>query len=54
METQRAVLVLTGADDPTAGAVVAELDRRGVPVTVMDTGDFPTSPPTPEGGAALA
>ncbi len=42
METQRAVLVLTGADDPTAGAVVAELDRRGVPVTVMDTGDFPT------------
>lgn len=36
------VLVLTAAQDPTADAVVAELDRRGARVTRLDTGDFPT------------
>jgi len=34
------VLVLTGCDDPTADAVVAELDRRTA-VVRMDPGDFP-------------
>jgi ATP-grasp ribosomal peptide maturase len=35
------VLVLTGADDPTADVVVGEIIRRGVPVERHDLGDFP-------------
>jgi ATP-grasp ribosomal peptide maturase len=35
------ILVLTAADDPTADAVVAELDRRGAQSVRLDTGDFP-------------
>jgi ATP-grasp ribosomal peptide maturase len=37
----RTVLVLTGDDDPTADAVIAELRRRPVLVTRLDIGDFP-------------
>lgn len=37
-----AVLVLTAADDPTADAVITELDARGARVARLDTGDFPT------------
>jgi hypothetical protein len=33
--------VLTAADDPTADAVVSELNRRAAPVVRLDTGDFP-------------
>ncbi len=35
------VLVLTERLDPTADLVVAELDRRGVPVVRFDTAEFP-------------
>jgi hypothetical protein len=35
------VLVLSGLDDPTADAVVAELRRRSARVVRMDLGDFP-------------
>lgn len=37
------VLVLTGADDPTADAVVTELKHRSARVVRMDTGDFPSA-----------
>ena len=37
------VLVLTGADDATADAVIAELARRDVRVVRLDAGDFPTA-----------
>ena len=36
------VLVLTGPDDPTANAVIAEIERRGSIVARYDLGDFPT------------
>jgi ATP-grasp ribosomal peptide maturase len=36
------VLVLSGPDDATARAVIAELRRRGAAVAAVDTGDFPT------------
>jgi ATP-grasp ribosomal peptide maturase len=35
------VLVLTRPNDGTAGGVVAELERRGIPVVWSDIGDFP-------------
>ena len=35
------VLVLTRPNDGTAGRVVAELERREVPVVRADVGDFP-------------
>jgi hypothetical protein len=35
------VLVLSGSDDPTADAVIAELRRRAARVVRMDIGDFP-------------
>ncbi len=35
------VLVLTGAEDPTADAVIREISRRGVRVARHDLGDFP-------------
>ena len=35
------VLVLSGPDDSTADAVVAELVERGAPIARMDLGDFP-------------
>lgn len=38
---QRTVLVLTGADDPTADAVIDEITRRGAAVARHDLGDFP-------------
>lgn len=42
MGAQRTVLVLTGADDPTADAVISEITRRGATVSRHDLGDFPT------------
>ncbi|MGA8117537.1 MAG: ATP-grasp ribosomal peptide maturase [Actinocatenispora sp.] len=36
------VLILSGADDPTADAVAVELERRDVRYGRLDTGDFPT------------
>lgn len=42
MDTSSAVLVLTGHDDPTADAVIRELDRRGARTIRLDTGDFPS------------
>lgn len=41
MGTTRTVLVLTGAEDPTADAVISEITRRGVRVARHDLGDFP-------------
>lgn len=41
MDTERTVLVLTGADDPTADAVISEVTRRGITVSRHDLGDFP-------------
>lgn len=35
------VLILTSADDPTAGRVAAELTGRGVPVITIDPSEFP-------------
>ncbi|CRK60673.1 Glutathione synthase/Ribosomal protein S6 modification enzyme (glutaminyl transferase) [Alloactinosynnema sp. L-07] len=43
MTDRQTVLVLSSADDPTAGAVVAELSRRSAPVVRMDLGDFPAA-----------
>ncbi|HEY9412207.1 MAG TPA: ATP-grasp ribosomal peptide maturase [Jiangellaceae bacterium] len=44
MIDDRAVLVVTSSDDPTADLVIAELHRRGVPVTRLDPGaDFPAA-----------
>jgi ATP-grasp ribosomal peptide maturase len=37
----RTVLVLTAHEDPTADAVIGELNRREANVVRMDTGDFP-------------
>jgi ATP-grasp ribosomal peptide maturase len=37
----RAVLVVTEVDDPTADLVIAELNRRDVPIIRVDPGDFP-------------
>lgn len=36
------VLVLSGPDDSTTDAVVAELAERGAPIARMDLGDFPS------------
>ncbi|MGH3736822.1 MAG: ATP-grasp ribosomal peptide maturase [Micromonosporaceae bacterium] len=41
MNTASTVLVLTGADDDTADAVITQLDKRDVAVIRMDIGDFP-------------
>jgi hypothetical protein len=41
MSRRPSVLVLTGADDPTADAVIAELRRRDTAVHRLDLGDFP-------------
>lgn len=38
---ERRVLVITGADDPTADLVITELNSRGVPVLRLDPGGFP-------------
>ncbi|MFB7919498.1 ATP-grasp ribosomal peptide maturase [Streptomyces sp. NPDC056061] len=40
--SSRPVLVVTQADDATADMVIEELNRRSVPVTRLDPGDFPT------------
>ncbi|MFJ2805673.1 ATP-grasp ribosomal peptide maturase [Kitasatospora sp. NPDC087271] len=42
MPTADAVLVLTGAFDPTADLVIEELNRRGTPVFRADTAWFPS------------
>lgn len=42
MDTRYTVLILTCAEDATADAVVAELDRLGGRYARLDTGDFPT------------
>lgn len=42
MNSARTVLVLTGPDDPTADAVIAEIVKRGARVARHDLGDFPT------------
>ncbi|WP_369183539.1 ATP-grasp ribosomal peptide maturase [Streptomyces sp. Y1] len=42
MATADAVLVLTGAFDPTADLVIEELNRRGTPVFRADTAWFPS------------
>lgn len=39
--TRPSVLILTGADDPTADAVIAELRHRRATVHRLDLGDFP-------------
>lgn len=41
MDSTRTVLVLTGAEDPTADVVISEITRRGVRVARHDLGDFP-------------
>lgn len=40
---KRPVLVVTNIDDPTADLVIAELNRRDVPVARLDPGDFPAA-----------
>ena len=42
MGSEQTVLVLTGAQDATADAVIDEIIRRGVRVARHDLGDFPT------------
>ncbi len=39
--SERRVLVVTGADDPTADLVITELNGRGVPLLRLDPGGFP-------------
>ncbi|MFF0265224.1 ATP-grasp ribosomal peptide maturase [Kribbella sp. NPDC004536] len=39
----RQVLVMTEVDDPTADMVIAELNKRDVPLIRFDSSDFPTS-----------
>lgn len=41
MSRRRTVLVLTGPEDPTADAVIAELQRRRSRISRLDLGDFP-------------
>ena len=41
MNASDTVLVLTCAEDPTADAVIAALERRGTRIVRIDTGDFP-------------
>lgn len=43
MTTLPPVLVVTQADDATADVVIAELNRRRVPVVRLDPGDFPAA-----------
>ncbi|MCX9191357.1 ATP-grasp ribosomal peptide maturase [Carbonactinospora thermoautotrophica] len=42
MGDERPVLVVTRLDDPTADNVIAELNRRAVPVVRLDAAQFPT------------
>lgn len=41
VNSTRTVLALTGAEDPTADAVISELTRRGVRVARTDLGGLP-------------